>query len=404
MVEGLSCEYRAFLCFLQAGLGMKPGKLPEEFSAQKVFKEAVLHSVAGLSYNGLLKLSYDKNIDASLLSAWKNKAMGEYMFLEGMFLNQKGIIDLFEKEGIEYAVLKGTSIAKEYESANLRMQSDVDIIVKKDKYEKAAELMKAEGFVHIPGGGDHHITLSKGKLTVEVHHTLGGLPDKKTKKIVDDLFADFYKNSVEAECNGHKFMMLPVKLQAVSLLLHLIQHMTRTGSGFRQVCDWALFAKKDYDEIFSGECKKILCQIGIFEFARIMTAFCNLYLNAEIPCDFEIDEAELSPLLEDVFASGEFGVKDLNRSRSRFFLNANSGSGFKNLPIIQQICSMHQMAIKRHKIFDKVVILKPFAFLCIPCGYVWRIIKGKNKSSTLKESMEIANKRNDIYKKMKLFK
>lgn len=400
----LSCEQQAFLCLLQAGLGMRTTELPEEFSMRKVLEEAILHSVAGLTYNGLLKMPLSDKLEPKLHAGWKTKALGEYMYLEGIFLKQSEIIELFEKNGIEYAILKGTSVAKEYESANLRMQSDIDVIVKKDQYEKTVELLKERGFVHIPGGGDHHVTLSKGKLTVEVHHTLGGLPDKKTKKIVDGLFTDFYKSTIEAECNGHKFMMLSTKLQAVSLLLHLIQHMTRTGSGFRQVCDWALFAKKHSAEIFSGECKETLCNIGIFEFARIMTAFCNLYLNAEIHCDFAEDEKELSPLLEDVFASGEFGVKDTNRSRSRFFLSVNSGGGFKNLPVIQQIRSMHQMAVKRHKIFDKVIILKPFAFLCVPFGYIWRIITGKNKSSTLKQSVKIASQRNDIYKKMKLFK
>ncbi len=403
-MESLNCNERAFLCLLQAGLGMKTIELPDDFSAEKVFEEATLHSVAGLSYNGLLKLDLLDKPDKALLAEWKGKAMREGMFVEGIFHQQQKMISLFENEDIEYAILKGISVGKEYPNPNLRMQSDIDVLVKKVDFDRAVLLLKNIGFVHIPCGGDHHITLNKGNLTIEVHHTLGGLPDKKVKEKVERLFADFYKESVETECNGYKFKALPVKLQAVSLLLHLIQHMTRTGSSFRQVCDWALFAKKYSDEVFRDECKTVLSDIGIFEFARIMTAFCNLYLNSEIPCDFVVDENELSPLFEDVFASGEFGVKDTNRSRSRFFLSSNSGGGFKNLPVIQQIRTMHQMAVKRHKIFDKVIILKPFAFLCIPFGYVWRIIKGKNKSSTLVQSVKIANKRNDIYKKMNLFK
>lgn len=403
----LDSNQYAFLYFLQYGLnGSSSWAAPTEFSFESIFTESINQQLTGIMYDGILKSGFVDKVPQELRNKWKEKAMMNYMFVERIMNAQNEILKKLSDSGIKCVVLKGSSVSAYYSTPCLRAQGDIDLFVKREQIDICLDLLRNMGYEDEEDHSDHHLNVQKDNILIEVHYTLGSVPDKKTAEKIDSLFACFDNSVGYIDCLGYSIPVLSPALQATSLLIHIIQHMTAAGIGFRQICDWAFWTAACADEKIYSECVDLLKQLGIYKFACIISHFCRTWLGCDIHFfdEYTPDLKELHPLLCDIFDGGDFGKKDMNRYRSRFlFSNSAEKHGFLGR-IFQSVRSMHHIAVLRHPIFNKCLILRPFAFLCIPCGYIFRILTGRNDKSTLKKSIDIAKKRTAIYEKMDLFK
>lgn len=76
------------------------------------------------------------------------------------------LVHEFNESGIKCCILKGESVAQYYPNPNLRVSSDIDILIEKDDLDKCIYLLKENGFSEKKTKGRlHHVSF--------VHPTIG---------------------------------------------------------------------------------------------------------------------------------------------------------------------------------------------------------------------------------------
>jgi hypothetical protein len=85
---------------------------------------------------------------------------------------EKELSALLEKHQIEAIVLKGARFAERYFGHfTARTSSDIDLLVRKSRFQDAIEALKQEGYVH-EMTVEHHARIVKNRFLVELHWTL----------------------------------------------------------------------------------------------------------------------------------------------------------------------------------------------------------------------------------------
>ena len=72
--------------------------------------------------------------------------------------------------------------------------------------------------------------------------------------------------------------LLPLELDVMFVLVHLLLHFIYEGIGLRQICDWACMLHKYKDDIDQKELEGLLRGVGCFSGAKIVGAMMVKYL------------------------------------------------------------------------------------------------------------------------------
>ena len=317
-----------------------------------------------------------------------------------LLYEQANVISLLEKNGTRFALLKGSSCAANYPDPSLRAMGDVDILVAPDEQRAVVELLQADGYSEVVEEDHHcHLTVRKGRVSVEVHREPNGLfinEDDALRERIDAFFADAL-DRVQME-NGYP--ALSDRHQAVVLVLHKLEHFLAGGLGLRQLCDWAMFVQKRMTAELWGELEPLLESFGLLTFTLMVTRACidHLGLPAEDAPWAAMADKELSDkVMEHIIRSGNFGVKD-KAYGERFFVDAHSkgriSSAFK---VVGSACRTHWPVCARHP------ILMPVAPFVVYARYLKLRREGKRDKFRPVQLYQRAGSRQQLYRDLKPF-
>lgn len=247
-----------------------------------------------------LKSSLKHEITSYAITYYQNEFFSNY------------VCRIFDEANIPYALIKGVLLSKLYKKPECRRFSDVDILINdRQAFKKASSILSEHGFVREASNGDHHheyylekngrnylLELHQNFISNQVSKTLNA----KVKKLYHSLELD---------------KQLPITLDALYLLLHMLQHMLDAGFGIKLLCDWVLYLEKNTEKIDSVYFKKLLEELEIFSFAQNITIYCVCYLGlTTYPDCFHYNKLtseisqNLDALSEDIFSGGEYGKSD----------------------------------------------------------------------------------------------
>lgn len=232
----------------------------------------------------------------------------------------KYFVDLFERNDIEVAIMKGVTIGAYYPVPELRKSGDVDLLLTQmADIDRAKKVMLENGFeVKEEQLALHHISfVSKEGIDIEIHTLLAEPFDNEKTNI--------YLQNVVAECRGKlvKKSIMGVELPVLSdayfafeLLLHMLQHFLRAGFGLKLLCDWVVFWKESFPEQEKCKYLELVNQAGIKKFSDIITLICIQFLGLEEKEVSWMNIAELdvvNDFLKEILRAEEFGKSDINR-------------------------------------------------------------------------------------------
>ncbi len=105
------------------------------------------------------------------------------------------------------------------------------------------------------------------------------------------------------------------------LMLHAYKHFLHSGVGIRPMCDIGLFAEAYGDGIDWKTVRRKLTSVNAFYYARALLRIIEIYVlpGAEFFTninDWNIQEINVEPLLEDLFAGGVHGASSVSRLHS----------------------------------------------------------------------------------------
>lgn len=139
------------------------------------------------------------------------------------------IKDILNQNGIDFILLKGSYIKKYYPNHFLRLMGDIDILVRKEDFDRASEALIANGFIK-GKEGFHHTDFQKNNISLELHHKLF-----YTKYSWIQFFDNPWENVHVVNNHEYEFDIVFFYLYQ---LAHLANHMIAYGAGIRPYIDF----------------------------------------------------------------------------------------------------------------------------------------------------------------------
>ena len=114
-----------------------------------------------------------------------------------------------------------------YPRPTLRTMGDVDFLVKRSDFEKAAALLEENGYVltHEKDFVSHHYGYAQNHISFELHRRIPLVAE------TDEKWMSRFEEGIDArewhETEGYRFPTLPVTLNGLVLMLHIDQHLRK---------------------------------------------------------------------------------------------------------------------------------------------------------------------------------
>lgn len=293
--------------------------LPSDADWQRVFEEAVSHSVHLLVYDCLTEQERAA-IPKETAVPWRQEVLSAMWYNEQLLGEQQEVLKALS--GLPCVILKGSSSAACYPRPELRCAGDIDLLLFPADVKKAEAILCAMGYCPPEDNHPFHRSMHREQFLVELHFEPPGIPSGDSGAPL----REYFRYAAGEGIFRGGLPVLPPERQAVLLLLHKLEHITSSGLGLRQLCDWAVFVHRDMMPERWEDLLPKLSRFGLLHFARVITRICveELALPREdAPWCMTADEALCRALLADILRTGNFGCKE-ERYGQRLFTDGRT--------------------------------------------------------------------------------
>ena len=308
--------------------------------------------------------------------------------------------------GIPYVILKGQASAVYYPNPMLRIMGDVDFLIAKSDIAIVDELLTSQGFKKISGAEKHeyHWAYKKNRESLEMHWDVPGIPERNSNTIKYYL-KDIINNRRIIQNSEGEFAIPSEFHHGLVLLLHTISHLTATGVGLRHLCDWLVFENGMTEEDFVETFEKPLKDIGLWTFAKVMTKCGVMYFGCkEREWCKDANESVCTAFMEDIFAGGNFGIKDNTRRSQAKLIRNNVTRRVTEQGLLKNVfVNISNKAKQDYPVMKKLPVLLPVGWGIISTQYLFRVASGKRNNVLDKTIFTDAMSRKKLYSELKLF-
>lgn len=334
-----------------------------------------------------------KAVSEEYSAPWNMASMQEGARFMQELHEQTELVKLFDRAGIPIVILKGMAAAIYYPEPYLRTMGDIDLLVLRNQFDEAADLMKLSGYecTQEKGVNPRHMGFVKNDIPFELHHHFSS-----DGFDVDAILEDAIPMRKSAELNQCAFPVLPDMENGLVLLGHIQQHLRNSRLGLRQIVDWMMFVHAGLtDEAWNIQFRDLARKVGLELLAINITKMCKnrLGLPDQITWCDEGDDQLTEELLEILFESGNMGRKGVSsRGQAESMSLQIKRMGFFRW--------LYEYGGRVWPLSRKHRILRPLAMVY----GIWKIavkgIKAKREGTNIAEQMSKGNDRYEIYKKL----
>lgn len=330
------------------------------FDEKELFKLANTLNVSSVVAYTLKKMGYKSN----LIEGELYKSIGNFERINSI---KESISKLFDKNNINYLFLKGSSISKYYKESYLRYSADLDIIIKKEDYDKAYNLLISDLSFSCVQNAIHEATLANSQgICVDFHKSfLYDMPE------FEDVFINSFNNSHELN-DDDKYLYH---------LAHGAVHLVRGQLELRFFIDLYYLRKNINKDAINNRIQ----QLELSKFEEVSNSYLGCLLGYK-------DYSNQDKVLEEYIFNYS---KDLGAS-NRVSNNSNKLSYF-----IHHIFPSYEIMKGKYPVLDKFPIF-------LPIMYIYRIIKilfSNRRKYAFNEIKEgINNKNTGIVKELGLLR
>ena len=365
---------KGILTLIKSALTGKQFALSDNFDAQAAVKIAKAHQISTLVCFGAktCKLADELAMDRLLADAYKFTLISEAQ----TELTEK-IKTAFEQEYIDYMLLKGANIKSIYPSPEMRMMSDIDILIKQSQYDKISKIMLSLGFNEIIQS-DHELIWQKDKLMVELH-----------KRLIPSYNKDFYayfgegwqlaKKQENTCC--HK---LSAEDEFVFIFTHLAKHYRDAGIGLKHFVD--VFLLLENTKLNKEYVLDALKKLKLDEFYINVIKTLNAWFNGG-------QEDEITTLItKTVFSGGAYGKGENNILSQAVKADKK---GFKIKKVLSLMFLPLKKMQKRYACLNKLPILLPVFWVVRWVQFL--LFKRKNFNRQMQQIKNATNQKINEY-------
>lgn len=357
----------------------------EECDWNAVYAEMKDHAIAFLAQKWLENGAKKSGMNEALRSEWLRGCMRQQVRWIQIMSAQERLLSILAENQIECVIIKGAAAAIYYPQPSLRAMGDIDFLVKRADYERAARVLEENGYEQEHGHNfsHHHYGYRKDGVSFELHRRLGIVQESDEETL--GLFEDGIERRQMVQIGSFRYPILPAELNGLVLMFHINQHL-RSGLGLRQIIDWMMYLDRN-DNL--QELLPLFRKTGMEKLALTVTAMCQEYLGlggmseeageatarediaeeaGEIPArEALVIDPGVYPtqeLMDYIYEKGNFGTKSGEEGKiASVFLIATSP--------LQLFRRLQAGGLSRWKAAGKYRFLRPFAWI-YQIGFILR--------------------------------
>ena len=238
--------------------------------------------------------------------------------------NLVSFVNFMERKEIDYIIVKGQVAGSIYPNPNARMSGDVDLYFVGDNYTKIKGLVEQRLGKQLSKLSDgKHVEFEVNGVIFELHNKLSRLATRKHQEYWDQMIDNaILKGTDTVNINGKDIKTLSATYNAMYIFVHLFYHMTASGVGLRQLCDWAMVLSNYVNvnpnlnpnkksSLNREDLGGSLLKLGYFKAYKAMGAFLVEYLGLpEEQFPFALDEKDkkwVETIKKNILKRGNFG-------------------------------------------------------------------------------------------------
>ncbi len=306
-------------------------------SSFETFEEFRFHALLALPASILSDIS----MEPELKQLWKKEIIKQLSYN-----TQNQYVQNHIKLNVPYVILKGTSAAQYYPHPEFRTMGDIDIMTRKEDFDKAHQQLLDGGY-HVIQNQEREICFGKNGVVIELHKFFASLNDPQKAELLDNTI-------IESINPSH---ILPDMVNGIVLLEHISQHLEH-GIGLRQIIDWMMFVNKCLTDDRWKDFEQLSEKVGMKKLALIVTKTCEMYLGlSEREWTEKMDENICESFMEYVLSCGNFGSKWTNDSDKRTTVFSYIRGPISTFKWLQERGRENWKAVQKH------AFLRPFAWI-----------------------------------------
>lgn len=323
-----------------------------------IFEELQAQTISTLAYSWLKTHPLP---DSGLQKKWMTSCLQQQARWMQIMHAQTQLINLMEQHNIPCVIIKGAAAMMAYPQPALRAVGDIDFLVKRSDYDKAAEILENNSYIPIPNQktNKHHIEYEKNGISYELHNRLGIISD--TDEQLLSIFENGINNRVWHTIGNAEFPALPDDLNGLVLLFHINQHL-RTGLGHRQILDWMMYIHKNKN---LNDIMPMIRATGMERLALTVTIMCQKYWGLPSTIE-ETGDYPCDDLMEYIITNGNFGNKKGEEEKIAT-VSLDTSNPVRLFSRLQRGGLCRWDAAKKH------TILRPFAWI-YQIGFIIRTL------------------------------
>ena len=387
MAAELSTTQIALLEAIKASLFGTETNYPADTDWAEVVKEAKVQTVLGI----ISPVIPVKDVSVE---------MGKAKYMRLLFEQDK-LVKLLDANGIPCIILKGSAAAQYYPNPHLRAMGDIDILVARDRFENAVEVLESNSYIYIHNKDENghmlayerNIVYKKNGIIIELHHHFSSIGYD-----IDEILEKGIQKRQFREIDGYNIPVLPEIENGLVLIGHIHQHMRGYNLGLRQIIDWEMYIHQVMDnDLWRDSFIKIAKSVGLDKLANNVTSMCMKYFG--LPNKIEIDdqcEEVLGDFIKILFENGNFGIK----TQDNHTQNSIISFGIYNIKKKGFFPYFQDIGLRKWKSCQKYPILKRFAWIYGILRAIGRSTVLIIKNGNVKAQISEGNKKYDLFKKL----
>lgn len=137
----MNTQEKGILLLVKSALNGKKYNLPDGFDFSEAYQTAKSHQILPLIYYGAMNCKLNSNADE--IHQFFLGTCVAISYNENQLFEENQLFDAFDNNNIDYMPLKGAIIKHFYPKPEMRIMSDLDILIRTEQYEKLFRLWKA---------------------------------------------------------------------------------------------------------------------------------------------------------------------------------------------------------------------------------------------------------------------
>ena len=278
-----------FVYLLSCHLNSVEPKGEKRMDWQQIYNLAELNNLTAVIAYEIKKLPSDCRPGGTIGSWFSENYENTIHSFRPNLQSLSTFINVLTEERIAHALFKGVVLRNYYPFPELRVGSDMDIIVRSTDYISAIEALKKKGFIE-KSVESNSATLQFERDIFELHTELESI-NIQSKIYFATPFDDI------SDASGYTYKLKPI-YHLLYIVSHIAHHLQTGGASIKMIMDIDVLLRR-YPDLDINEFLILSDNIKIGKTAETLLAFSKKIFNTPIVLNFTFEDEDTLPLFYD---------------------------------------------------------------------------------------------------------